>query len=71
MQKWEYLTARSMREPKRTGVSDNWLHDWDLDELGKQGWELVGIVPLASWAGEAYAGVTSEVDFIFKRPKET
>jgi hypothetical protein len=45
--------------------------DWmaKAQQLGLQGWELVSITPQANIAGQSYAGATSGIMFVFKRPK--
>ena len=62
MQKWEYLQLIWHYEQgeRRHAVNGQFKHDWNgralhttLNELGKEGWELVGI---------------SEHEAVFKRP---
>ncbi|MGH7284139.1 MAG: hypothetical protein ACRELY_21650 [Polyangiaceae bacterium] len=51
MQKWEYTTV---------GFTGSFNVD-KLDELGREGWELVTLLPVGGLVESAY--------FIFKRPK--
>lgn len=48
---------------------------WDdleskANDLGENGWELVGIVPRSSIAGTVGAGFTTDELWVFKRPKD-
>ena len=40
-----------------------------LTQLGEQGWELVSMIPVSDHDGASFAGQTSSVRFVFKRPK--
>jgi hypothetical protein len=40
-----------------------------LRELGDAGWELVSAVPMSGGTGGDWAGFTSHVVWMFKRPK--
>ena len=40
-----------------------------LRELGEAGWELVAIAPQSTGTGSDFAGFTSEMNWVFKRPK--
>jgi hypothetical protein len=74
MQKWEYLTQEyACKTPGLITGSFEW--DWkgingNLHSLGEQGWELISAYPLAHLQGLGSSGVTSQVVFIFKRPKD-
>jgi hypothetical protein len=39
MQKWEYKTVKLKDKPVRM-----WLKDYELDELGSDGWELTTVL---------------------------
>lgn len=81
---WEFKEL-SMTRGIAPGLGLRSLGDWNLSEdgtdlknidyltrsqqLGAQGWELVSVTPISSYAGENYAGATSEVFFLFKRQK--
>lgn len=62
MQKWEYLVIDQHR---KTTV---WEPTFDIGKIGRDGWELVSVVPIASDEGEEYAGISSDLKWIFKRP---
>jgi len=70
MQKWEYTVKFNTRKGGVTGTS-KWSYDWSLTEMGEQGWELVAVLPIASATGAMLSGTTTEIEYIFKRPKET
>ena len=71
MQKWEYKLITRSREP----YSQNRPITWNLDisqllpKLGMEGWELVSVVPRSIDTGANFAGVTTEEDWVFKRPE--
>ena len=72
MQKWEYLQREAWRR-RKGGLLKGWeeWENWpDLKELGEDGWELVSTCTISSYRGEALAGLSSNVSFIFKRPKQ-
>ncbi len=70
MQKWEYITFKSVRKVSGLPASIGpWMQNFDLKQLGEDGWELIAAYPLVSVMGDAFAGITTEVDYIFKRPK--
>ena len=75
MDQWEYQMlvvdmAKSMR-----GINHMWeirtpdgLSDWDrLQKMGRDGWELVGQVPIIGQFGLAPTAVTTQIVFTFKR----
>lgn len=68
MQEWEYRVLTRSRSTGWSGVGE-----WDVDiigmlpELGRKGWELVAVSAQAGVSGNAFAGVTSEETWIFKR----
>ncbi len=77
-----YRTAKDDERGYVFGIAvSDWLYKEDgkeagsldmvakLKELGESGWELVSVVPQSTSVGEAYAGFTSEVIWLFKRPK--
>ena len=77
MQKWEYRTIWETRPllTADTGLVEspiNMLGEWEdgpeLEELGKEGWELVAVVPVSEYDGPGLAGATSAVAYFFKRP---
>jgi len=39
-----------------------------INQLGKDGWELVAIVPKSTLASSTTSGLTSEILWVFKRP---
>jgi hypothetical protein len=70
MPKWEYQTIILKRELK-LGFSASltqWSPSIDLDRLGEEGWELVSIVPIANYQGDA-SGLTHQLHYVFKRQK--
>jgi hypothetical protein len=75
MDQWEYQIlivdmAKSMR-----GINHMWeirgsdgLTDWDrLQNMGRDGWELVSQVPIIGQFGLAPTSVTTQIIFTFKR----
>jgi hypothetical protein len=40
-----------------------------LQMLGEQGWELVSVTPIAYQPGRDYGGMTTLLQYTFKRPK--
>jgi hypothetical protein len=73
MQKWEYKTLLFSRvlEPGALGGGyspGQWSSTGDLNSLGNDGWELVGMAPVAAFDKDS-AGWTNQVQFVFKRPK--
>ena len=66
MTKWEYYTKRYklsfLNEPKKQKE--------DFDELGKDGWELVSVVPIAEPVPFTTVPVTKAVIAYFKREKK-
>lgn len=66
MNKWEYKVLT----PKMEGwikkkVSDDTYGE--LNELGKQGWELVGVTPVTGNTGTSFGGTTMSFVFFLKR----
>jgi hypothetical protein len=43
--------------------------DQYMDVLGEQGWELVSCTPIAVWWQSDYRGMTTRINYVFKRPK--
>lgn len=48
-------------------VSGDWLSR--AGQLGSQGWEVTGVQALSNHTGTMYAGMTTEVLILFKRPQ--
>lgn len=69
MQQWEYRVVTRSRSAGLRGVGE-----WDTDivsmlpTLGEKGWELVAISTRSGLSGNAFAGVSSEESWVFKRP---
>jgi hypothetical protein len=62
LQTWEYQTLATTF---RSGLFEaKWEPDLDLNEVAKQGWELVQIVPLTDSNGR-----TRQLNYVFKRAK--
>lgn len=76
MQKWEYLRLINERN------EDDTLFYWQdlpevstkeltpekrLNQLGQEGWELVGVFPSSTWSGERMAGYTTRTTYWLKR----
>ena len=70
MQKWEYKSISQTRGIGVLGGLAEWSPHLELNDYGKDGWELVAVVPAASEAGAGSAGVTTGVTYFFKRPSE-
>jgi hypothetical protein len=82
MQKWEYHRVikyryqmegfyewtefHAMIEGKQANPLVVWQH---LQALGEQGWELVSVTPIAYQPGRDYGGMTTQLEYMFKRPK--
>ena len=80
LQRWEYKFLYQARGLKAPGVlGSEYFRDassWDpanfetkIVNLGKEGWELISVVPRSSFGGTIGAGFTSDELWIFKRPK--
>jgi hypothetical protein len=81
-QAWEYKSVSVARGVEINGAWSVWVEDdkrlpgpvtitAKIQELGDQGWEMVSATPLSSHScgsGDC-AGFTSQVTFLFKRPK--
>lgn len=69
-QRWEYKIVHRVRQ-----VEDNRVGAWDIPigpqlmALGEDGWELVAVSPRSEDAAPNHGGVTTEEQWIFKRPK--
>lgn len=72
MQKWEYQRVSASREWKGSirGGWSNWVDDFDLHKMGEEGWELVSAYPVSNIQAQGFAGLTTMVNYVFKRPKE-
>jgi hypothetical protein len=69
VQKWEYKKVGAEREWKRVRAKwTEWEYEFDLDELGLEGWELVSAYPVAGYYGEFLNGATTRIVYVFKRP---
>lgn len=80
MQNWKYtFCCGSIKdEGIFNSSSSSWIwnkHKKDtktpmdtINEYGAAGWELVAVTPIATDTGDAYAGITHEVLFTFKKP---
>jgi hypothetical protein len=73
-QRWEYWLFPSSR--LRNQLDDGTgLGPWDqsvvqqLQELGEDRGELVAVTPRSGLTGEPYAGFTTDMLWVFKRPK--
>jgi hypothetical protein len=69
MQKWEYNRVVAYRNTRLFGMG-KWEGTPDLAAFGEEGWELISVCPVSSPGGMGLAGVTSEMVYVFKRPKE-
>lgn len=64
--KWEYkIITPEMKGWITKRVSNNTLEE--LNTLGKEGWELVGVTPVTANMGTSYGGTTASFVFFFKR----
>lgn len=74
MQKWEYRILLRARTVTRTEDGDV-VGPWDkniipeLPGLGEDGWELVTVVSRSSDSAHGRGGVTTEEQWVLKRPK--
>ena len=71
MQKWEYLTvfqSRGFSAPISGAKPTAYSPLVDLDDLGSKGWELVSVTPESSFHGDSWAGITTSLLWVFKRP---
>jgi hypothetical protein len=69
MQKWEYLTVGMFRDFSLLGKPSAWEPKIDLETLGKDGWELISVIPIADHHG-VNSGMTDRIFYYFKRPKD-
>jgi hypothetical protein len=74
MQKWEYrilLRQRSITRSEDTDLIGQWDKNIipELPALGEEGWELVTVVSRSSDSALGRGGVTTEEQWILKRPK--
>jgi hypothetical protein len=73
---WEYTSFSRWRGFKGSLSGRHEATDWDhsitseMIQLGKEGWELVAVVPRSGIAGEDSSGFTSEELWVFKRPAQ-
>jgi hypothetical protein len=74
MTKWEYRILMRTRSITRTEAGDQ-VGQWDkniipeLPGLGDEGWELVTVISRSSDAHGGRGGVTTEEQWVLKRPK--
>jgi hypothetical protein len=72
MQAWEYdvLTLNANHGKWVWAHHLNEQRTWVevLNEWGEGGWELVSVVPCAHASGDNLAGVTTTLQYFFKRP---
>ena len=59
---WEYLVI-PLHEIS-DGKADSYTQQVELKELGKEGWELVAVIPTTGWDGK---GIASPSKAYFKR----
>lgn len=80
MQTWEYLfvvASNSTGLWRPHFLNDTKLDDWEAgqtlsqfaNELGEQGWEMVGITYGATETGDPETGFFNSLRLVFKRPK--
>jgi hypothetical protein len=69
MLKWEYKIVHRVRgvQEEKTGAWDVPISE-QLRTLGQEGWELVAVTPRSTDARPGHGGVTTEEQWIFKRP---
>jgi hypothetical protein len=66
MDKWEYKVITPKMEGWITKkVSDNTFEE--LNKLGQEGWELIGVTPVTANKGTSWGGTTASFVFFFKR----
>ncbi len=72
MQQWEYLVLERTvdLEKHSTSWSDGVAESLErrLNKLGREGWELVSENSMALVSGGYWAGHTTDITFILKRP---
>ena len=68
-QRWEYLRIDQIRGIDLANGFTSLEPRVDLEEIGNEGWELVALVTASSFTGRDYAGTTSGLLWVFKRPK--
>ncbi len=71
MTRWDYRLIHRSREFAGFGKrAQSWTVEMEelLPELGREGWELVAVSSSSSWTGDAYAGLTTDEEWVFKRP---
>jgi len=84
MQAWEYTSLIIARGAINNGQFSVWyeatgenVKELSLpvsvpakaQELGNQGWELISVTPVSNHTSTGTAGFTSQIIYIFKRPK--
>jgi len=62
--KWEYMTIKQPVGGFAGGKLDSSELDQKLNDLGREGWELV-----AAFGSQKYQGQTRDVVAVFKRPR--
>lgn len=73
MQKWEYKTCKMSRIPidpvfsfGKT-VTAHWQGYLDINQLGKEGWELISVIGLPEFEKEPGTKTSTSLYFYFKR----
>ena len=64
--KWEYLDRMVLFNQTEEGLTSG-IEGW-INEVGGEGWELVGSTPLIAPNRDGVAYGTVGVHFVFKRP---
>lgn len=67
MERWEYFDRMVIFQETAEGLISK-LDEW-INDVGSDGWELVGATPLIAPNREGYAFGTVGVHLIFKRVK--
>lgn len=71
MQKWEYrVLVRHYESSGKTDWADKDKRKGEerLNAMGQEGWELVQVVPIHHAESSAWSGLTTHLQYIFKRP---
>ncbi len=71
MQKWEYRVLVRGFDRKDNYVwadEDKRSGEERLNAMGQEGWELVQVVTVSRTESNAWAGLTTRMHYLFKRP---
>ncbi len=71
MQKWEYRVLLRGYDKKGDyiwGDKDTSSSEECLNEMGRDGWELVEVVTVSRPGSDNWGGLTTGLHYIFKRP---